>query len=53
MYMLDTNMCIYVLKHRTLELKEKFKTTPDVMISAITYGELYYGIENGTKRATR
>ena len=47
MYMLDTNICIYVLKHRDQKLKRKFKAIRSLCISAITYGELCFGIENG------
>ncbi len=47
MYMLDTDMCIYVLKNRDLSLRNKFKALPYLTISSITYAELCYGIENG------
>jgi len=47
MYMLDTNICIYVLNHRTDKLRNKFKVTPDLCISAVTHAELQFGIENG------
>ena len=47
MYMLDTNTCIYVLKNRDVRLKRKFTATSDLMISAVTYGELCFGIQNG------
>lgn len=47
MYMLDTNTCIYVLKNRSNRLRHKFKVTRSLCISAITYSELCYGIENG------
>lgn len=47
MYMLDTDMCIYVLKNRDLGLRNKFKAVPYLTISSITYAELCYGIENG------
>ena len=45
--MLDTNICIYVLKHRDQKLKRKFNAIRNLCISSITYGELCYGIENG------
>ena len=48
MYMLDTNICIYVLKNRTDKLRNKFKAIRDICISSITYGELCFGIENGS-----
>ena len=47
MYMLDTNICIYVLKNRTDKLKHKFKATKNIYISSVTYAELCFGIENG------
>ncbi len=47
MYMLDTNICIYVLKNRSDRLRHKFKAIRDICISSITYGELCFGIENG------
>lgn len=47
MFMLDTDICIYVLKNRHPLLKHKFKAVPGLSISAITYAELCFGIENG------
>ena len=47
MYMLDTNICIYVLKNHTDKLRYKFKAIGNITISSITYAELCYGIENG------
>ncbi len=47
MYMLDTDICIYVLKKRSDKLRHKFKTTKNICISSVTYGELCFGIENG------
>jgi tRNA(fMet)-specific endonuclease VapC len=46
MYMLDTNTCIYVLKERSQRLRHRFKVTPALCISAVTYAELCFGIEN-------
>ena len=46
MYMLDTNICIYVLKHHPNQLRNKFNATPDLAISSVVYAELCYGIEN-------
>jgi len=48
MYMLDTNVCIYVLRNRSSSLRHKFKVTKNLCISAVTYAELCFGIENGT-----
>ena len=47
MYMLDTNICIYVLKNHSNKLRHKFKAVKDLCISSVTYGELCFGIENG------
>ena len=46
MYMLDTNICIYVLKNHSDRLRQKFKATKHLSISSIVYAELCYGIEN-------
>ncbi len=47
MYMLDTDICIYVLKKHSDKLRHKFKATKNICISSVTYGELCFGIENG------
>jgi len=47
MYMLDTNICIYVLNHHSDKLRHKFKVTKDLCISAVTYAELCFGLEKG------
>jgi tRNA(fMet)-specific endonuclease VapC len=47
MYMLDTNICIYVLKNHSDKLRHKFNVTKNICISSVTYGELCFGIENG------
>lgn len=46
-YMLDTNICIYVIKHKPLQVLETFKkhNPADLCISAITYAELMHGVE--------
>jgi len=55
MYMLDTNICIYVLKNHSDKLRRKFKAIKNICISSVTYGELCFGIENGdnAKREAR
>ncbi len=47
MYMLDTNMCIYIIKKRPIGLLKKFNSIPknSLFISVITYAELQYGVE--------
>ena len=48
MVMLDTDTCIYVLNNHSDKLRHKFKAIKNICISAVTYGELCFGIENGT-----
>ncbi len=45
-YMLDTNMCIYIIKKHPEKVFKKFKTLDmgDVCISSITLAELMYGV---------
>jgi tRNA(fMet)-specific endonuclease VapC len=51
-YMLDTNICIYVMKNYPLELREKFNALAEQLcISSITLGELHYGAEKSARRA--
>jgi tRNA(fMet)-specific endonuclease VapC len=47
MYMLDTNICIYVLKNHSAKLKHKFRVSKELCISAVTFAELCFGIEDG------
>lgn len=50
-YMLDTNICIYVMKHYPLELREKFNLLGEQLcISSITLAELYCGAEKSARR---
>jgi tRNA(fMet)-specific endonuclease VapC len=51
-YMLDTNICIYVIKHYPPQLREKFNELAEQLcISSITLGELLYGAEKSARRA--
>jgi len=45
-YMLDTNICIYLMKHHPPEVAQRFAQcfVGDVVISAITLAELEYGV---------
>ena len=45
MIMLDTTICIYVLKKRPIEVIERFESQPSLHISSIVYAELWSGIE--------
>jgi len=49
-YLLDTNICIYIIKKKPFEVFEKFKTLTigDVGISSITLAELQFGIEKSS-----
>lgn len=51
-YMLDTNTCIYIIKHRTPEVRKKLERVPvgDVSVSGIVLAELWYGIEESAQR---
>jgi tRNA(fMet)-specific endonuclease VapC len=46
-YLLDTNICIYLIKNRPYEVIEKFRqhAPKDVAVSSITVFELEYGVE--------
>lgn len=50
-YMLDTNICIYIIKHKPQSVFEKFKSlvVGDICISAITY----YELEKGVRKSAR
>ncbi|MCG1042064.1 type II toxin-antitoxin system VapC family toxin [Mycetohabitans sp. B8] len=45
-FMLDTNMCIYLMKNQPEEVAKRFAQcyVGDVVISAVTYAELEYGV---------
>ncbi|MBD3419340.1 MAG: PIN domain-containing protein [Chitinivibrionales bacterium] len=51
-YMLDTNICIYLIKKHPLKTLHRLQQTDasDVCISTISVGELEYGIEKSQKR---
>ena len=45
-YMLDTNICIYLMKHQPPEVRKRFAAcfVGDVVISAVPLAELEFGI---------
>ncbi len=45
-YLLDTNICIYLIKQRPINVLEKFRSlnVSDIGISSITVAELEYGV---------
>jgi tRNA(fMet)-specific endonuclease VapC len=50
-YLLDTNICIYIIKKKPESVLKKFsKLNPgSVAISSITLAELYFGVVKSTK----
>ncbi|MFZ1180794.1 MAG: type II toxin-antitoxin system VapC family toxin [Herbaspirillum sp.] len=46
LFMLDTNMCIYLMKHQPEQVAKRFAQcyVGDVVMSAITFAELEYGV---------
>lgn len=53
MYMLDTNICSYVIKQRPPKVLAKFETIQpeQLVISVITLAELQYGVAKSSKPA--
>ncbi|MGK9086657.1 type II toxin-antitoxin system VapC family toxin [Brucella intermedia] len=50
-YMLDTNICIYVMKNYPPSVLERFNSLAEYLcISSITLGELHYGAEKSARR---
>lgn len=50
-YLLDTNICIYLIRQRPIEVIERLEQTKiqDIAISTITLSELEYGVENSSR----
>lgn len=46
-YMLDTNICIYSIKHKPKQVFHKLQEhdPEDICISSVTYAELVHGVE--------
>ena len=51
-FMLDTNMCIYLMKNQPEQVAKRFAQcyVGDVVMSAITYAELEYGVSVSANR---
>lgn len=50
-YMLDTNICIYVIKNYPAKLRETFnRLAEQLCISTVTLAELSYGAEKSARR---
>jgi tRNA(fMet)-specific endonuclease VapC len=54
-YMLDTNICIYLMKHQPPQVRARFAQcfVGDVVISAITLAELEFGVAGSGQAQTR
>lgn len=52
-YMFDTNMCIYLMSRQPPQVAQRFAAcyVGDVVMSAITYAELEYGVAVSSERA--
>jgi tRNA(fMet)-specific endonuclease VapC len=52
LYMLDTDICSYIIKERPLQVLEHFKRVEmeQLCISAVTYAELIYGVEHSSSK---
>jgi tRNA(fMet)-specific endonuclease VapC len=50
-FMLDTNICIYIIKRKPLEVIDRFKRTEisQIGISSITLSELQYGVSKSSR----
>ncbi|MGH6961891.1 MAG: type II toxin-antitoxin system tRNA(fMet)-specific endonuclease VapC, partial [Dongiaceae bacterium] len=49
--MLDTNICIYVVKNYPPQLRERFnRLAEQLCISTVTLAELHYGAEKSARR---
>lgn len=51
-YMLDTNLCIYIMKRRPPEVHERLRGVPvgEVALSAVVLAELRYGVRRSSQR---
>jgi len=50
-YLLDTNICIYIIKKKPIEVIKRFTKvrTGDIAVSNISVAELYYGVCKSSK----
>jgi len=50
-YMVDTNICIYVMHRKSRPLMEAFDQAAGLLcMSSITYGEMWFGAEKSERR---
>ncbi len=52
LYLLDTNICIYIIRGRQRRVVERFQqhALSELLISSVTTAELYFGIEKSERR---
>ncbi len=52
MYMLDTNICIYIIKKHPMSVAERFEEIGEdqLCISVVTFAELQYGVERSSSK---
>ena len=52
-FLLDTDTCIYIAKHRPPEVRQRMDSLPrgSMAMSAVTFGELMFGAESSQQRA--
>jgi tRNA(fMet)-specific endonuclease VapC len=53
-YLLDTNICIYIINEKPQNVLKKFEQYPvtEFGISSITHAELQYGVEKSKRKKT-
>jgi tRNA(fMet)-specific endonuclease VapC len=53
-YLLDTNICIYIINEKPVKVLKKFERYPvhEFGISSVTHAELQYGVEKSKNKAT-
>ena len=51
-YMLDTHICIYIIREKPVKVLKKLRSfdIADIVISAITHSELEYGVTKSSRR---
>jgi len=51
-YLLDTNICIYIIKHNPEQVRQRFARhrAEELVMSVITLGELHHGAEKSQSR---
>jgi tRNA(fMet)-specific endonuclease VapC len=52
-YMLDTNICIYIIRHKPIEVQRRFAKLKagEAALSALTFGELHFGAAKSQQRS--